>query len=79
MRIPTSSAHGRLQHPLLEILLPAREVGRVLGRHALKPGQNVPRDDDAVHRIGMNVRIAVLVNVPSERLSEVGTSSRWIP
>ena len=56
-------AHGRLEHPLLEILLPAREVGRVLGRHALKPGQNVPRDDDAVHRVGMNVRIAVLVNV----------------
>lgn len=56
-------AHGRLEDALLEVGLTLGEVGRVRRIHPGETGENVSRDDDRVERVGVNVRIAVDVDV----------------
>ena len=56
-------AEQRTVDPLFEILFAPREVIGILRRDALQAGQNIPRDDHNVERIGPDVRIAVHVDV----------------
>src|SRR6266540_5305821 len=51
-------------HPVLEVLLPRREVVGVLGRHAPQARQDVARDLHGVQRVGPDVRVAVHMDVP---------------